>query len=120
MFNNPGSKIKILAKVLYIIEAISAVITGVSLITIDEDMALIGLLVMVAGPVVAWVLSLLLYGFGEAIEKLRDIEKNTTVGERKSEAQTKLDLERINRIEKLRSQGLITEEEYRQAISKEQ
>ena len=54
------------------------------------------------------------------IDKASDIERNTRGGERKSEAQAKVDSERIGKIEKLRSQGLITEEEYQKAISKEQ
>ena len=120
MFNNISGQIKGLAKVLFWLEVIAAVITGIALMAIDEDLILFGLLALILGPVVAWVSSCLLYGFGEIIDKLCDIERNTRSGERKSEAQSKVDSERINKIEKLRSQGLITEEEYQQAISKEQ
>ena len=120
MYNNIGGKIKGLAKASFIVAAIAAVITGIALMATDEDLILYGLLVMVVGPIVAWVSSWLLYGFGELIDKASDIERNTRGGERKSEAQSKVDSERINKIEKLRSQGLITEEEYQQAISKEQ
>ncbi len=120
MYDNIGGKIKGLAKAFFIVEAIAAVITGIALMATDEDLIGIGLLVMVVGPLVAWVSSWLLYGFGEIIDKLCDIERNTRGGERKSEAQAKVDSERISKIEKLRSQGLITEEEYQQAISKEQ
>ena len=118
MYDNIGGKIKGLAKATFIIEAIAVVITGIALMASDEDMIPIGLLVMVVGPIVAWVSSWLLYGFGELVDKACDIERNTRSGERKSEAQTKVDEERISKIEKLRSQGLITEEEYKQAISK--
>ena len=120
MYDNIGGKIKGLAKATFIVEAIAAVITGIALMASDEDMIPVGLLVMVAGPIVAWVSSWLLYGFGELIDKTCDIERNTRGGERKSEAQAKVDSERISKIEKLRSQGLITEEEYQQAINKEQ
>lgn len=120
MYDNIGGKIKGLAKAIFILEAIAAVIGGIAFMVEDEDMILIGLLVMILGPIVAWVSSWLLYGFGELIDKTCDIARNTYSGERKSEAQAKADSERINKIEKLRSQGLITEEEYRQAISKEQ
>jgi len=118
MYDNIGGKIKVLAKVTFIVEAIAAVITGIALMASDEDMIPVGLLVMVVGPIVAWVSSWLLYGFGELVDKACDIERNTRGGERKSEAQKKVDEERISKIEKLRSQGLITEEEYKQAISK--
>ena len=120
MFDNIGGKIKGLAKAVFIVEAIAAVIAGIALIASDEDLIPIGLLVLFIGPIVAWVSSWLLYGFGEIIDKTCDIERNTRGGERKSEAQSKVDYERISKIEKLRSQGLITEEEYQQAISKEQ
>jgi hypothetical protein len=118
MYDNIGGKIKGLAKAVFIVEAIAAVITGIALMASDEDMIPIGLLVMVVGPLVAWASSWLLYGFGELIDKTCDIARNTHGGERKSEAQSKVDYERVSKIEKLRSQGLITEEEYQQAISK--
>ena len=120
MYDNIGGKIKGLAKASFIVATIAEVITGIALMAADEDLILYGLLVMVVGPIVAWVSSWLLYGFGELINKASDIERNTRGGERKSEAQAKVDSERVNKIEKLRSQGLITEEEYQQAISKEQ
>ncbi len=118
MYDNIGGKIKGLAKVLFIVTAIAEVITGIALMATDEDLILYGFLVMIVGPIVAWVSSWLLYGFGELIDKASDIERNTRGGERKSEAQSKVDSERISKIEKLRSQGLITEEEYQAAISK--
>ena len=119
MYDNIGEKIKGLAIAFFIVEAIAAVIAGIALMAIDEDLILFGALTLIVGPVVAWVSSWLLYGFGELIDKTCDIERNTRGGERKSEAQSKIDAERINKIEKLRSQGLITEEEYQKAISKE-
>ncbi len=117
MFDNIGGKIKGLAKVLFWIEAISAVIAGLVTVEVTEGFSL---LFALAGILVAWISSWFLYGFGEIIDKLCDIERNTRGGERKSEAQVRVDSERISKIEKLRSQGLITEEEYQQAISKEQ
>ena len=121
MYDNIGGKIKGLAKVIFIIEAIAAVIAGFALMSFGDDMIpIIGVLVIVVVPIVAWVSSWLLYGFGELIDKASDIERNSRGGERKSEAQAKVDSERIAKIEKLRSQGLITEEEYQQAINKEQ
>ena len=119
MYENIGSKIKGLAKATFIVESIAAVITSITLMATDSDMILVGLLAMVGGPIVAWVSSWILYGFGELIDKVCDIERNTRGGDIKSKAQLKEDDERINEIEKLRSQGLITEEEYQQAISKD-
>lgn len=120
MYDNIGKKIKILAQVFCIIEAIGAAIASIALMVDDEDSIPIGLLILIVGPFVAWVSSWLLYGFGELIDKTSEIARNTYNGERKSEALFKIDYERISKIEKLRSQGLITEEEYQQAISKYQ
>lgn len=107
MYDNIGGKIKGLAKAAFIVGAIAAVIAGIALMASDEDMILIGLLVMVGGPIVAWVSSWLLYGFGEIIDKTCDIERNTRTGER------------ISKDETLGSQSANTEEQ-QQAISKEQ
>ncbi|MBR5473283.1 MAG: hypothetical protein IKU82_04775 [Clostridia bacterium] len=138
MYSNIGGKIKGLAIATFIVEAIMAVLSGAvcvlgglfSLIDgltgyysyFDEEMILVmlmGLAVIVIGPIIAWVSSWMLYGFGELISKTTEIARNTRTEVKKSEAQTKLDAERISRIEKLRSQGLITEAEYQQAVSKE-
>lgn len=118
MYDDIGEKIKNLAKATFFVEAIASIITGILFIFSDADWFFIGIITIIFGPLVAWVSSWLLYGFGELIDKTCEIERNTRGGERKSEAQTKIDYERINKIEKLRSQGLISEEEYQQAISK--
>ena len=70
MFNyeNIGDKIKGLAQMAFVVEAIAAVITGIALMASDEDLILYGLLVLIAGPIIAWVSSWLLYGFGQLIE----------------------------------------------------
>ena len=68
MYENIGKKIKGLAKATFVVAAIAAVVTGISLMASDEDLMLYGLLVMVVGPIVAWVSSWLLYGFGQLIE----------------------------------------------------
>ena len=70
MFNyeNIGNKIKSLARTLFIIEAIAEIITGFALMIADEDLIFYGFLIIVIGPIVAWVSSWLLYGFGQLIE----------------------------------------------------
>ena len=70
MFNyeNIGDKIKGLAQMVFVVEAIAAVITGIALMATDEDLILYGLLVLIVGPIIAWVSSWLLYGFGQLIE----------------------------------------------------
>lgn len=67
-FDNIGGKIKGWAKWIFAIEAIAAVISGIVIMAQDEDMILIGLLVVVFGPIVAWVSTWILYGYGQLIE----------------------------------------------------
>lgn len=120
MYDNIGGKIKVLARVAFFVEAIAAGIVGIVLMASYDDGILVGFLVAVGGGAVALFSSWLLYGFGEIIDRTCDIARNACGGLKKSEAQSKVDCERISKIEKLRSQGLITEDEYLQAISKEQ
>ncbi|MBQ4648006.1 MAG: hypothetical protein IJB76_02460 [Clostridia bacterium] len=84
MYDNIGGKIKGLAKIIFVVEAIVAIITGSVIMDSDNDLFLVGLLVMVMGGIVAWVSTWLLYGFGELIDKTSAIERNTRGGERKS------------------------------------
>ena len=77
MYDNIGEKIKGLAKAAFIVEAIVAAIVGIALLASDEDLIFTGLLVLLVGPIIAWVSSWLLYGFGELIDKVCEIAKNT-------------------------------------------
>ena len=83
IYDNIGGKIKGLAKSTFIVEAVAAVITGIAVL-ISTDI-LLGLIILVVGPIVAWVSSWLLYGFGELIDKASDIADNTRGSERKLE-----------------------------------
>ena len=66
MYDNIGGKIKNWAIWIFIVEAIAAVIGGITLIVIDST--LVGLLTILFGPIAAWVSSWLLYGFGQLVE----------------------------------------------------
>ena len=67
-YDNIGGKIKSWAKWIFGAGAIAAIIAGFVMIIQDSDMALVGLLTIILGPIVAWVSSWLLYGFGQLIE----------------------------------------------------
>ena len=67
-YDNIGSKIKGWAIWIFLGEALAAVIAGIALIAEDADMALVGFLLIFLGPIVAWVSSWLLYGYGQLIE----------------------------------------------------
>ena len=73
LYGNIGGKIKTLAKILFVVEAIAAVITGLVLAAYD----IIYIFILPAGPVVAFVTSWILYAFGELVEKTSDNEANT-------------------------------------------
>lgn len=127
MFENVGEKIKKLAKyecwagiVLSIILAIIMFVTADEVSWKEEDVYLIyGWVFLVIGPAISICNSYFIYGFGELIQKVSNIERNTRVDQQKSKTQTAVDYERIEILEKLRAQGLITEEEYQEAIVKE-
>ena len=78
MFNDIGKKIKGLAVALFAIEAIFSFIGGLVLMADgDDEKVAVGFLIMVGGVLFSWISSWFLYGFGEIIDKLQDVERNT-------------------------------------------
>lgn len=65
MYENIGQKIKGLAILIFCGGAIASVISGIVLIS--NDLTLIGFIVIICGSLVAWLLSLLICGFGQLI-----------------------------------------------------
>ncbi len=85
MYDNIGGKIKGLAKAMFIVEVIGAVIAGIALVATDAGFILIGLLTLFCGPIIAWVGSWILYAFGELVEDIHAIRnKEGTVAEEKA------------------------------------
>lgn len=68
MFKEVGKKIKGVAKGWFVLQCIGALIGGIVLFDGDEDMLPVALLIWVLGPLVAWISSLMLYGFGEIVD----------------------------------------------------
>ncbi len=130
MYDKIGDKIKTLAKAIAIIGIVASVIYGIVLLSLEQTTA--GIIYILIMPFLIWANSFVLYGFGELIEKVCNIEKNIRKGSSKTDTETeqkdndedceeKEDVdgdeyntynERIAKIEELRDQGLITEEEY--------
>ncbi len=98
MYDNIGGKIKGLAKAGFIIGTIAYVLMGMGLMATDEGMIPIGLLFWVIGPLLSWVSSWLLYGFGELIDKVSSIELNTLNQERKPTIHNGIDSEGLAEI----------------------
>ena len=118
MYDNIGSKIKTLAKILFFIMAILSIVIGIVFLSQNKNLHIQGITILILGPIIAWISTWLLYGYGEIIEKTCEIACNTRGTEIKSEAQMKSDYDKIYKLERLRSQGLISEEEYQQSIIK--
>ena len=76
MYDNIGNKIKILAKVTFVLGAIASVI-GAVILFFNDTHILLCIITAVAGSLFSWISTWLLYGFGEIIDKLCDIEENT-------------------------------------------
>ncbi len=80
MFENIGSKIKKLAKVLSIIGIIVSVIIGLYIMSKSDGespLFFIGFLVAIIGSILSWVSGFFVYGFGELIIKTQEIAQNT-------------------------------------------
>ena len=83
MYNNIGVKIKVLARIIAWIGIIGSIITGWNL-SVEysgyygaEDKVAIGLSVFLGGPLLSWISSCFIYGFGELIEKTTEIANYT-------------------------------------------
>ena len=77
MFEDIGKKIKGLALTVFWIETIGAFVTGMVLMLTSEYLILSGLFVMFLGPLCAWLSTLVLYAFGELVDKTSQNEENS-------------------------------------------
>ena len=81
MYRNIGAKIKTLAAVLAWVGIIVSVIAGIVMIGIGVDsrdgeaMMALGLGYIVLGPLLSWISSLVLYGFGELVDRSKNIDE---------------------------------------------
>lgn len=94
MYDNIGRKIKGLAETIFIVEAVLSAIVGIALWA--ETGVKWCALILFCGPIIAWVSSWLLYGFGEIIDKLCEIEDKTrlkTPNKKKEEQNSKVYIE---------------------------
>lgn len=73
LYENIGGKIKNLAKWIFVVELIGAIVTGLVLLFTDEGLILYGILTLLCGPIVAWIGSWILYAFGEMVEDVHAI-----------------------------------------------
>ena len=125
IWNDIGKKIKSLAVNLSYVGIIGYILTAIIMIFfgLDEDEEAIttwGVIILIAGPLLSIINGFIIYGFGELIDKICIIERNICGEENKfCGEENKSQTEKINKIERLLSKGLITGEEYKEAVSKE-
>lgn len=106
MYSNIGNKIKTLAKIVCIIIAIVWIIVGFILIFDRYSsplVRLVGFLSIIIGPLLSWISSFLLYGYGELIEQNAEIEreiKRLTKREKEKEIREKKEKEEEREKEK--------------------
>lgn len=75
MYDNIGSKIKIVAQILFVLGVIGSIIFGFVICFGSEDFNAIGFLYILLGGLISWLSTLLMYGFGELIERVCSIDK---------------------------------------------
>ena len=68
MFNNISSKLKVWAIITTIIGNISAIISGISLISQGEGFETIGIVIMFAGILSSWLTAWVLFGLGDLLD----------------------------------------------------
>ena len=71
MFDNCGKKLKVLAYVIFGLDALAGVIYGFSLMM--EDFVLSGILLIVIAPLLGWLSSIVLYTIGDIWEGLSNV-----------------------------------------------
>ena len=128
MYDKIGKKIKTLTKVVSFILVLLSVISGIILLCVgiieeDAEYLILGLACLIVMPFLIWFSSFTMYGFGELIDKVCDIERNTRGNNPIFEVEQKEVIEnkendKVQKLKKLRDQGLLTEEEYNEFISK--
>lgn len=119
MFQNIGKKIKTLAVVVCWIGIAGSVIGGIVMCAIDNDLLTgLGIALIFCGPLFSWVGSFVLYGYGDMITRIRRIERKLygqeNEEEEKSDSAGKDD--RLAKLQSLKDQNLISEEEYEDAV----
>ena len=115
MYDNISVRIKGAAKIIFILGLILSVIFGIYIIKISDN-ALKGLILIGIGILSFWVISLLVYGFAEIIDKVIEIENNTR--NERYNFKTRLAENSFNesQIENIREKSLKKEDEYRKTI----
>lgn len=138
MFNNVGGKIKVFAMVVCWVGIIGSVIGGISMFVVAGEtsyynrtpLILSGIAIIIVGALLSWLGSLFTYGFGELIEQATSINMklgrsggapaspNATVHPAAPSRPASSDPARVAQLRRMLNDGVITEEEFNQAMNK--
>ena len=123
-FDNIGAKIKNTTKwVCWISIILIWIASSIAFIGLAFDfwyICWIPVLAALVLPVILWIFCWFVYAFGELVDKTCAIERNTRGEVIDSPVQPAPDSERLQKLQSLLAQNLITEEEYQRAVSKYQ
>ena len=79
MFECPGDKIKAVAKILFVPGCILFLILGIIILSSNEDLWIISILLWVFGALFSYISGLLVYGFGELITNSEIAPRDTGI-----------------------------------------
>ena len=131
MFENVGEKIKKFAKVFTWIDIIGSFIGGIVYIVLfattakpvyggsylyESKLLIIGIVLMIVGPFVAWFGGLIICGFGELVINTREIRNGSVGNENTNDKKQSLNTAKL---EDMLRRGLITKEEFDRAMGKQ-
>lgn len=75
MFSNVGQTIKRVSAAVFVFQIILFIIIGAVIISIDEDLTFAGICIMIAGGFIGWLSILVIYGFGELVDRAIRIDE---------------------------------------------
>lgn len=84
MFKDPGSKIKTFAVIIFWVGVVISVISTMVMFAnagdlyVGEMFVFFGFVNLVLGPIASYIIGLLIYGFGECVDKASSIERKVT------------------------------------------
>lgn len=84
MYDNIGKKLKTIAMWTAIIGSVFGVIYGISIVVLNPEFVFLGTIVILFCPLISWASSCSIYGLGETIDRLGEIERNTRTGNQKN------------------------------------
>lgn len=74
MYKNVGAKIKALATVFLALWILVSVITGITVIAVNEYLVWVGIAVILIGSAMGWLAGIMVYAYGELVDRTTKIE----------------------------------------------